>query len=80
MIGLLHLTCDVWAWQCQCDAGVLLVRVCMERAWSNNRPDRESLQGSPGPDSHLRTVVEARDGTEFPAHRLFRRQRTIQYP
>jgi hypothetical protein len=37
LMGLLHLTRDLSAWQCQCGARVLLFRRLLEGAWSNNR-------------------------------------------
>ena len=58
MNGLLHLTRDPSAWQCQCGAGVLLFRRLLERAWSNNRVKMGSLLNSPGPDTHSENRTE----------------------
>jgi hypothetical protein len=72
MIGLPHLTCDPSAWQCQCSAEVLLLRVLLERTRSHIRTKRNSLLNSLRPLSHLRTVRAALDGSQFFDDRSFR--------
>jgi len=66
MIGLTHLNCDPSVWQCQCSAEVLLLRVFLERAWSNGRPKRNPPLNSLMTERHLRTVPAPPNGTEFP--------------
>jgi hypothetical protein len=80
MIGLQQLTFDRWAWRRQCDAEVLPVRLCKATAWSDHHSATTSMRHSLGSDSHLRTVTEARDGTDFGTAGHFGASETIQYP
>ena len=71
MIRFLLLTRDPWAWQRQCDAGVLPVGGVLGRVSFQIHPATHSPLNPRCPNGHLKAKLAILDPQEHPADRSF---------